>query len=458
MRQMVCFSKLVVILPLLLILISFPLSNSTFCQTKSKNNTKLKLKSLTPSLDKSKPVALSKLRLTGRVQDSFNPSLIAIPKSGSVNAYEAGLKLFKSGDYDRAMTAFKIALIRASKFGTRDARYKTALSAINTTSKKLNMQARLGYKTDNPNKDALTGKVTKVFPPSLAWLGGLKVNDQILQSKVSKNTVRLKVQRGSKVYGLTLRLDKENNLNLKSLVPKTAKVPQSGPYLKGKINHPELLIKEERRLSSYDCILMLDCSGSMGDRIVSLGKVNGKLTTRWNWCKRQMLTLYDKGAPYFPEGITLVPFANKFAIINEARQNEIHQMFRQLSPVGGTNMALPLSFIIDDYFRRKRRNQGRVKPIVIAVLSDGEGNAHILRQLIIKTTHRMTTPREIIITFLAVDATALGRPVIEALDNNLYNAGAKYDIVDSRSFEELRKYGLMKMLVAALIEPYVERK
>ena len=403
-------------------------------------------------------MGLKNIQLKGRIQDSLNPSLIAIPKSGSVNAYEAGLKLFKQGDYARALTAFNLALERAKPFGVQDPRYKTALSALRSTSSRLNTRARLGYDTNNTDRDSLNGKVTKVFPPSLAWLSGLKVDDQILSSKVNQKTVFLKVKRGENIYGLRLKLDDSDKTVLKKQNPVLARNKEPGNFLKGHINHPELLIKEEARLSGYDCMLMLDCSGSMGNRIVSLGKVNGKTTTRWNWCKDQMITLYDKGACYFPEGITLIPFANKFAIINEARQPAIHQIFRQLSPEGGTNMALPLSFLIDDYFRRKSSSQGRIKPIVIAILSDGEGNAHILRQVIINATRRMSEPREILITFLAVDATELGRPVIEALDNNLVNAGAKYDIVDSRSFEELEKYGLMKMLIAALLEPYVERQ
>lgn len=410
------------------------------------------LEALVPSYDRAKPTSLSNLKLKGAVSDSFNPNLIAIPRSDSVSAYNAGRKLFKSGDFARAMTAFKISLEKAKVYGPADERYKAAKTAIEATKKHLTLRKRLGYDTDNQNKNALTGKVTSIYPPSLAWLGGLKKDDQILTARSDKEIISLKVKRNGKLYSLKLRLKPEQPTGKEIARDTTG----NGIY-SGRIRHPELLKGQVRRLASYDCVLLLDSSGSMGDRISSGVRTrDGSLMTRWNWCRKEMLNFYSQGSAYFPEGITLVPFANNFAIINEARAPAIKQLFNTLSPVGSTNIAKPLSFLFDDYFRRKARNQGSVKPLVIAILSDGEGNAHVLRRLIINTTHKMQYENEIKVTFLAVDASSQGRPVIEALDNSLYHAGAKYDIVDSRTFDEMRHYGLLKMVVAALVERQVE--
>lgn len=420
--------------------------------SKSNNGTPIvsPLQALVPSIDKATPTDLTKLKLEGTVNDSYNPELIAIPKSDSVSAYEAGRKLYSKGDYARAMTAFEIAAASARRFGVEDSRYKAAKAAMASTATKLTLRKILGYDTDNKNQNALTGKVTSVYPPSTAWLGGLLKDDQILSAVQDKtnNRIQLIVQRSGKLYSLNLGLRSRSGAGLGK---------DKVPALAGKINHPELLGRAEKQLGLYDCVLMLDCSGSMGDRIISSNDRQGVELTRWGWCRKEMLGFYQRGQGYFPEGITLVPFANKFAIVNEARTAAIQNLFNQLSPVGGTNMALPLSFLFDDYFARKARNQGKINPLVIAILSDGEGNAHILRQLIIKTTQRMQYPKEILITFLAVDASDEGRPVIEALDNNLVQAGARYDIVDSRTFEELKRYGLLKMVVAALLEQQVEK-
>ncbi|MBI1269934.1 hypothetical protein GC174_05835 [bacterium] len=435
-----------------LLLGASPQANAKNSKSSSQNKKVPPLQALVPSIDKATPTDLSKLKLEGAVHDSYNPELIAIPKSDSVSAYEAGRKLYNKGDYARAMTAFEIAAATARRYGVEDSRYKTAKAAMVSTATKLTLRKILGYDTDNKNPKALTGKVTTVYPPSTAWLGGLLKDDQILSAvqDKTKNRIQLIVQRSGKRYSLNLGLKSRSGAGLDK-----DKTP--GPTLTGKINYPELLVRAEKQIGLYDCVLMLDCSGSMGDRIISSNDRQGVELTRFDWCRKEMLGFYQSGQGYFPEGITLVPFANKFAIVNQARTAAIQNLFNQLSPVGGTNMAHPLSFLIDDYFARKARNGGRIKPLVIAILSDGEGNAHILRQLIIKTTQRMQYPKEILITFLAVDATDEGRPVIEALDNNLVQAGARYDIVDSRTFEELKRYGLLKMVVAALLEQQVER-
>lgn len=443
----------------MLLLLGLPLTVLPGAMAKNSNNNKTNkskpvpsLQALVPSIDKATPSDLAKLKLQGTVHDSYNPELIAIPRSDSVSAYEAGRKLYDKGDYARALTAFEIAAATAKRYGAEDSRYKAAKAAMASTATKLTLRKILGYDTDNKNPKALTGKVISVYPPSTAWLGGLMKDDQILSAvqDKAKSSIQLTVERRGKRYALNLGLRSRSGAGLGE-----NKTP--GPALPGKINHPELLGRAEKQLGLYDCVLMLDCSGSMGDRIISSRDRQGIELTRWGWCRKEMLGFYQRGQGYFPEGITLVPFANKFAIINEARTDAIQNLFNQLSPVGGTNMAQPLNFLFDDYFARKARNRGRIKPLVIAILSDGEGNAHILRQLIIKTTQRMQYPKEILITFLAVDASDEGRPVIEALDNNLVQAGARYDIVDSRTFEELKQYGLLKMVVAALLEQQVEK-
>ena len=126
------------------------------------------LEALVPSYDKTAPSSLSNLKLKGSVSDSINPSLIAIPRSDSVSAYNAGIKLYKTGDFQRALTAFRIALEKARKFGSEDQRYKAAKKAIESTRKNLTLRKQYGYDTDAKDKNALTGTVTKVFPDPAA--------------------------------------------------------------------------------------------------------------------------------------------------------------------------------------------------------------------------------------------------------------------------------------------------
>jgi hypothetical protein len=390
--------------------------------------------------------------------------VIEIPRSGSTKAYEIGLKLFEQGDYRRAINAFQLALIRANEFGKGDPRFAAAQKAIDTTKPHLTMRAKIGYDTDNKNAGALTGKVTKVFPPSLAWLSGLKVDDRVLSANIKDNMIHLKIQRGSKFYDLNFTLKQEKKVNLS---PLTAQKPtmdgtKSGAVYQGKISHPEILAANEKLLANYDCALLLDCSGSMSSTvdmetvIASRNETPTRSPSRWDWCKAQIGDFTRSAEKYFRGGVTLVPFNHVFAVCRNAHWEQLASIYERLRPAGGTDMDEPLQYVIDDYFARKAKAGGKVKPLAIAVISDGEASGELIRQVIVDATTRMTNPRELMITFLQVDDSTTGSSIIRALDDDLIDSGASYDIVDARTFDELNDYGLLKMIVAALVERKVE--
>lgn len=438
-----------------------------------KKGTPVKFELLVPQLDLSIPE--DKKQLEGQVSDTFNPEVLEIPRSGSGKAYEIGLKLFEQGDYRRAMNAFQLALIRANEFGKSDPRFAAAQKAIDSTKPHLNMRAKIGYDTDNKNAKELTGKVTKVFPPSLAWLSGLKKDDRILTANTQDNMIHLKIQRGSKFYNLNFTLKQEKKINLSPLTAQNPKMDDTKPGIvyQGKISHPEMLAANEKLLANYDCALLLDCSGSMdgpvgfetvvasADRTppgipsIKTGTFS-RSPSRWDWCKQQIGSFTRSAEKYFKNGITLVPFNHVFAVCEKARWDQLSSIYEKLAPAGGTELEEPLQYVIDDYFTRKARAKGKIKPLAIAVVSDGEASGELIRQVIVDATTRMTHPRELMITFLQVDDSSSGSSIIRALDDDLIDAGASYDIVDARTFDELNDYGLLKMIVAALAERQVE--
>ncbi len=409
----------------------------------------VKLEALTPVLDTTNPEPEKKL--LGRIEDLFNPEVLNIPKSGSMKVYEVGMELYQDGDYRRAMNAFKLAMIRAQKFGANDPRYQACQKAIDATRAQQSMRSDLGYDVDNKSKNVLTGKVTKVFLPSLAWLSGLRKDDQILQAKVEKGFVVLSVRRKDKSYQLKLRI-REPNASLKTMKGKLDSTRTV--KFEGKITHPEILDQSVKYLANYDCALLIDCSSSMKGNLKT--SIDGALESRWQWCKNESLSFYRHGERFFPNGITMVPFNHEFAVSKNARLSEIADIYNGLNPGGGTDIAQPLSYLIEDYFHRK--SQGNVKPLAIAVLSDGEASSVAIRDVLVNATQRMKNPKELLVTFLTVDESTFGTPVIHAMDDELVDAGAAYDIVDSRDFDELVRYGLLKALTAALVEHKVEAR
>lgn len=419
----------------------------------------VKLEALNPKLDTSTPEdGVIKKTLSGAISDTYNPEVLEIPSSGSAKAYEVGLKLFNEGDYRRALNAFNLALIRSYEFRAGDPRMKNAEAAVKATEARMGLASELGYKTDNPNKNALTGKVEKVFQPSLAWLSGLRAEDRITKVRVENDVYHLTVVRKGKTYQIKLRLRKKAKLDFTKLAAGQAKKDgrKTDTVLEsGLVKNPELVKKSEKLLGSYDFALLIDNSGSMASP-ADTGDSHNFLGSRWEWCRLNSVNFSLVTARYFPRGITLVPFNHQFAVAKNANRSDIDDVFRRLLPVGGTDIAKPLAYVLDDYFAR--RAKGGAKPIAVAVLTDGEDSFSRIRDVVIDATMKMKNPREIKITFLSVGSVTRGSPTLKALDDDLVDAGAAYDIVDTRYFPEILKYGLKDMVVASLIEAQAEGK
>ncbi|MGD9684885.1 MAG: hypothetical protein AB7W16_27275, partial [Candidatus Obscuribacterales bacterium] len=355
------------------------------------------LQALTPSLDEVTP----QKELQGRIEDGYDPTVLSIPRSDSVSAYNAGLKLYKKGDFARALSAFQIALQSAERsFGAQDPRAESARKAIASTAPHVSARRLLGYETAGKDIHDLKGTVTSVFPPSLAWLGGLKKGDQVTGAeKLRDGGYSLSIKRNGKLYSLDLRAGRDQNRAPVTALRNDGQ-SSSSPMLSGSIKHPELLDRYRDRLASYDCALLIDCSGSMGDRIrIRNLSPDGRLLSRWNWCKQESLQLLSQGGSLFPYGITIVPFTRTFTVIGGARADRIARVFEDYTPDGGTNIAAPLACMLSDYFKRKGSSRS-TRPLAIAVLSDGEGNPDSLRHVIVSATQQLTSPREVVRTFL----------------------------------------------------------
>ncbi|MCW5822107.1 MAG: hypothetical protein KIT34_04850 [Cyanobacteria bacterium TGS_CYA1] len=410
------------------------------------------LEALTPQLDTSTPAPEKMLH--GTVQDTYNPEVLQIPKSGFGKAYDIGRQLFSDGDYVRAFNAFKLSYLRASKYGVNDPRSKMAKEAVDMTKSHIGLASRLGYKVAGKDSNLLTGKVEKVFPPSLAWLSGIKQNDNILKAKVTGTDVTLTLQRGTKTFQIKLKIPAPVDGTLIADTNSATNRSGGGDGFGAPIKHPELLGPAIKLLGNYDCYLVVDVSGSMASDI---GAASGSpAMSKWNWCQNQSNSFYNDVAKFMPQGVTVVPFNDRFSVAPNLKGSQISSIFSQLGPEGGTDIAGPLDYILSQYLDKKAKQQ-KTRPIAIAVMTDGECGLQEIADTIIDATHKMTHPKEIIITFLSIGDTTIGSPVLRALDDDLVAAGAKYDIVDTRSFEELSRYGLTKALAAALIEEKVEK-
>src|SRR5581483_5953330 len=122
---------------------------------------------------------------------------------------------------------------------------------------------------------------------------------------------------------------------------------------------------------------------------------------RWQWCQEQTSDLAEQTAGVLPQGMTVVLFSTFMRAFPHVDAAEIAQIFTQNSPGGFTNEGMAVQTVLSDYFDRRSAAHGKVRPLLIALITDGvPTNQQQMRDVIIDATHHMKRPDEIAFTFL----------------------------------------------------------
>lgn len=246
----------------------------------------------------------------------------------------------------------------------------------------------------------------------------------------------------------------------------------------GSIGNPELksgaatapisggLSQEQlQRLARHDLVLIIDQSSSMQTRdcpVSGLGRVGGTVmgmllgpaasVSRWQWCRDQTINLAEQTRFVSAKGLSVVLFSGNYQVFPHVTVDKIPNIFRQASPQGGTNLTEPLRVTINDFFHRQTVSGGNVKPLAIAIITDGlPSSERNVCQVLVETTRQMRNPQDIKITFFLIGNSAYnGQAFVSEMEKNLPKYGAKFNIVRAISFWNLMKVGLSRALADAL--------
>ncbi len=195
-------------------------------------------------------------------------------------------------------------------------------------------------------------------------------------------------------------------------------------------------------LSKYDMELLIDKSGSM-----STTDCKGK--SRWDWAKEETLNIARTMSKYDSDGISVTVFGSEYKTYNNVNADKVEEIFKENSPGGGTETASALESRLQAY--RERHAAGNAKPVIFAVITDGEpADRNAVKSAIVSHTKWMTADEQTGITFMQVGNDAGATNFLKELDDNLEGQGAKYDIVDTKSFTEIEKIGVEQALVASI--------
>jgi hypothetical protein len=202
----------------------------------------------------------------------------------------------------------------------------------------------------------------------------------------------------------------------------------------------------EEKLVRYDIELILDITGSMNyyDGTGSL--------TRFQWCHEQVRSLAQRLAPY-KKTMTITTFNTSFDTTENCDPGRVEQLYGTITPVGGTDLVDPLMARCEACLTRERSSG---QPQLIAIISDGMPNVpkdpKAVNRALVDFSQRLNKPGEITITFLQIGDTFDGRDFCLDLDENLMNEGAKYDMVNTKTFDQLKNEGLVNALIDAVRE------
>jgi len=200
-------------------------------------------------------------------------------------------------------------------------------------------------------------------------------------------------------------------------------------------------------IKARDYTLIIDKSGSMSTKDQPGG------ISRWEIMQESTLAVARKCEEFDPDGITVYVFSSRFKRYDNVTSDKVVQIFQENEPVGRTNLSGVLKDATDDYFKRKAAGQTKLNGETILVITDGEpDNRKDVMKVIIEASLQIDRDEELAISLIQVGKDAMATRFLKALDDDLQGAGAKFDIVDTVTLDDMENMALAEVLLNAIID------
>jgi uncharacterized protein with von Willebrand factor type A (vWA) domain len=200
-------------------------------------------------------------------------------------------------------------------------------------------------------------------------------------------------------------------------------------------------------LENRDYTLIIDKSGSMSTK----DKPGG--LSRWQIMQESALALANKCDELDPDGITVYLFSGKFKRYDHVDGAKVTNIFLENDPSGRTDLAGVLTDALNNYFQRKAAGTTQANGETILVVTDGEpDDRKAVVQLIIDASQKLDRDEELAISFIQVGTDESATKFLKILDDDLERAGAKFDIVDTITMNDMEDMTLREVLLNAIID------
>ncbi|MBD2165478.1 VWA domain-containing protein [Calothrix membranacea FACHB-236] len=200
-------------------------------------------------------------------------------------------------------------------------------------------------------------------------------------------------------------------------------------------------------MSDRDYTLIIDKSGSMSTPDQAGGR------NRWEIAQESTLALARKCEQFDPDGITVYVFSGRFKRYDDVTSAKVAQIFQENDPAGTTNLAGVLQDALNNYFKRKAAGTTKPNGETIIVITDGEpDDRKAVFEVIINATRQMDKDEELAISIIQVGSDPQATKFLKALDDQLQSVGAKFDICDTVTLEDLEEMSLTDVLMNAITD------
>ena len=198
-------------------------------------------------------------------------------------------------------------------------------------------------------------------------------------------------------------------------------------------------------LENRDYTLIIDKSGSMSTK----DKPGG--LSRWQIMQESALALANKCEELDPDGITVYLFSGKFKRYDNVIAAKVGTIFQENDPSGRTDLAAVLADATNNYFQRKAAGQTPANGEIILVVTDGEpDDRKAVMDVILAATQKLDRDEELAISFIQVGTDETATKFLKILDDDLGRAGAKFDIVDTITMNDMEDLTLKEVLLSAI--------
>ncbi|MBF2015524.1 MAG: VWA domain-containing protein [Rivularia sp. T60_A2020_040] len=200
-------------------------------------------------------------------------------------------------------------------------------------------------------------------------------------------------------------------------------------------------------VNERDYTLIIDKSGSMSTPDQAGGR------SRWEIMQESTLALARKCEQFDPDGMTVYLFSGKFKRYDDVTSDKIAQIFMENDPAGTTNLAAVLKDATDNYFKRKAAGQTKPNGETILVVTDGEpDDRKAVFEVIINASRQMEKDEELAISIVQVGSDAQASKFLKALDDQMESIGAKFDICDTVTLDDMEDMTLAEILTNAITD------